>query len=517
MIKIIIWCQVVIVVLLVGGSFIVVVNLLLLLLVFYGVEEDVFYLVCVWQGMVVLVDVLVICVGVDILCQGGNVVDVVVVVGYVLVVIYLQVGNIGGGGFMMLWIKDGKIMVIDFCEMVLEQVICDMFFDDQGNLDSKKLLILYLVFGMSGSVVGFFFVLEKYGIMLLNKVICLVIKLVEEGFIVNDVLVDDLKIYGSEVILQYENSKVIFWKNGELLKKGDWLVQKNFGKSLELIVEYGLDVFYKGVIVDQIVDEMKKYGGLIIKVDFVGYKVVECMLVSGEYCGYEVYFMLLLFFGGIYIVQIFNIFENFDMQKYGFGSVDVMQVMVEVEKYVYVDCFEYFGDFDFVNVLWQVLISKVYVKVIVVEIDVNKVKFFSQICLGKLVFYESNQIIYFLVVDKDGNVVVVIYILNMIFGIGIVVGDFGILFNNQMDDFLVKFGVFNVYGLVGGDVNVVELKKCLLLLMLLIIVVKDGKIWLVIGSLGGSWIIIIVLQMVVNIIDFGMNVVEVINVLCFYY
>lgn len=225
---------------------------------------------------------------------------------------------------MLLCIKDGNIMVIDFCEMVFVVVICDMFFDDQGNVDVKKLLMLYLVFGMLGIVVGFLLVLEKYGMMLLNKVVCLVMKLVEEGFVVNDVLVDDLKIYGSEVIFNYENSKVIFWKDGELLKKGDKLVQKNLVKSLEMIVENGLDVFYKGVIVDQIVGEMQKNGGLMIKEDLVSYKVVECMLISGDYCGYQVFFMLLLFLGGIYIVQILNIFENFDMKKYGFGSVDVM-------------------------------------------------------------------------------------------------------------------------------------------------------------------------------------------------
>lgn len=301
MIKLMFLCWVVIVVLFLGSCFSVVV-VFFVLFVLYGVEEDVFYLVCVKQGIVVFVDVIVIQVGVDIFKEGGNVVDVVVVVGYVLVVMYLQVGNLGGGGFMLICLKNGNIMVIDFCEMVFVKVICDMFFDDQGNLDSKKLFILYLVFGILGMVVGFLLVLDKYGIMLLNKVVQFVFKLVCDGFIVNDVLVDDFKIYGSEVLLNYENSKVIFWKEGELLKKGDMLVQVNLVKSLEMIVENGLDEFYKGMIVEQIVQEMQKNGGLIIKEDLVVYKVVECILISGDYCGYQVYFMLLLFFGGIYIV-----------------------------------------------------------------------------------------------------------------------------------------------------------------------------------------------------------------------
>lgn len=362
-----------------------------------------------------------------------------------------------------------------------------------------------------GSVAGFSLALEKYGTMPLNKVIRPAIKLAEEGFIVNDALADDLKTYGSEVIPQHENSKAIFWKNGEPLKKGDRLVQKNLGKSLELIAEHGPDAFYKGAIADQIADEMKKHGGLITKADLAGYKAVERTPVSGEYRGYEVYSMPPPSSGGIHIVQILNILENFDMQKYGFGSADAMQVMAEAEKHAYADRSEYLGDPDFVNVPWQALTSKAYAKAIAAEIDVNKAKPSSQIRPGKLAPYESNQTTHFSVVDKDGNAVAVTYTLNTTFGTGIVAGDSGILLNNQMDDFSAKPGVPNVYGLVGGDANAVEPKKRPLSSMSPTIVVKDGKTWLVTGSPGGSRIITTVLQMVVNTIDFGMNVAEATN------
>ncbi len=214
------------------------------------------------------------------------------------------------------------------------------------------------------------------------------------------------------MIPQHENSKAIFWKNGEPLKKGDRLVQKNLGKSTELIAEHGPDAFYKGAIADQIADEMKKHGGLITKADLAGYKAMERTPVSGEYRGYEVYSMPPPSSGGIHIVQILNILENFDMQKYGFGSADAMQVMAEAEKHAYADRSEYLGDPDFVNVPWQALTSKAYAKAIAAEIDVNKAKPSSQIRPGKLAPYESNQTTHFSVVDKDGNAVAVTYTLN---------------------------------------------------------------------------------------------------------
>lgn len=191
--------------------------------------------------------------------------------------------------------------------------------------------------------------------------------------------------------------------------------------------------------------------------------------------------------------------------------------MVEIMKLVYVDCFEYLGDLDFIKVLVKGLILCVYVDELVKKINLDCVMFFIEIKLGQLQLYESDQIIYYLVVDKDGNLVVIIYMLNLNFGSGIVVIGIGIILNNEMDDFVVKLGVFNVFGFIGGDVNVVGFYKCLLLLMLLIFVFKDGKFFLVIGSFGGSCIIIIILQIIFNVIDYDMNVVEVIIMLCIYY
>ncbi|MDV2057220.1 gamma-glutamyltransferase [Salmonella enterica] len=497
--------------LLAGGTFSAVANPPVAPPVSYGVEEDVFHPVRATQGMVASVDAMATQVGVDILKQGGNAVDAAVAVGYALAVTHPQAGNLGGGGFMLLRTKDGATTAIDFREMVPAGATRDMFLDEQGNPDSKKSLTSPLASGTPGTVAGLSLALEKYGSLPLNSVVRPAIKLAQEGFIVNDALADDLKTYGSEVLPHHENSKAIFWKDGEPLKKGDKLVQQDLANSLTMIAENGPDAFYKGEIARQIAQQMQQNGGLITTDDLAAYQAVERTPVSGEYRGYQIFSMPPPSSGGIHIVQILNILENFDMKKYGFGSADAIQIMAEAEKYAYADRSEYLGDPDFVNVPWQALTSKAYAKSIAGQIDINKAKPSSEIRPGKLAPYESDQTTHFSVVDKDGNAVAVTYTLNTTFGTGIVAGNTGILLNNQMDDFSAKPGVPNVYGLVGGEANAVGPKKRPLSSMSPTIVVKDGKTWLVTGSPGGSRIITTVLQMVVNTIDFGMNVAEATN------
>ncbi|EBM3222336.1 gamma-glutamyltransferase [Salmonella enterica] len=497
--------------LLAGGTFSAVANPPVAPPVSYGVEEDVFHPVRATQGMVASVDVMATQVGVDILKQGGNAVDAAVAVGYALAVTHPQAGNLGGGGFMLLRTKDGATTAIDFREMAPAGATRDMFLDEQGNPDSKKSLTSPLASGTPGTVAGLSLALEKYGSLPLNSVVRPAIKLAQEGFIVNDALAEDLKTYGSEVLPHHENSKAIFWKDGEPLKKGDKLVQQDLANSLTMIAENGPDAFYKGDIARQIAQQMQQNGGLITTDDLAAYQAVERTTVSGEYRGYQIFSMPPPSSGGIHIVQILNILENFDMNKYGFGSADAIQIMAEAEKYAYADRSEYLGDPDFVNVPWQALTSKTYAKSIAGQIDINKAKPSSEIRPGKLAPYESDQTTHFSVVDKDGNAVAVTYTLNTTFGTGIVAGNTGILLNNQMDDFSAKPGVPNVYGLVGGEANAVGPKKRPLSSMSPTIVVKDGKTWLVTGSPGGSRIITTVLQMVVNTIDFGMNVAEATN------
>ena len=480
--------------------------------VFYGVDSDTFHPVKAQHGMVASVDAMATQVGVEILRQGGNAVDAAVAVGFALAVTHPQAGNLGGGGFMLLRTASGRATAIDFREMAPGHASRDMFLDKQGNADSKLSLTSHLASGTPGTVAGLALAAQKYGTLPLSTLLAPAIKLARDGIPVNDALADDLKTYGKEVLITHPNSKAIFYKpDGTPWQKGDRLVQKNLAHSLQLIARQGPDAFYKGEIADEIAGEMAQHGGLINKADLAAYRAVERKPISGTYRGYEVFSMPPPSSGGIHIVQILNILENFDLAKMGFGSADAMQVMAEAEKYAYADRSEYLGDPDFVKVPWQALTSKAYAKTLAQQIDVAKARPSSEIKPGKLEPYESNQTTHFSVVDKQGNAVAVTYTLNTYFGSGIVAGNSGILMNNEMDDFSAKPGTPNVYGLVGGEANAVQPAKRPLSSMSPTIVAKGGKTWLVTGSPGGSRIITTVLQMVVNSIDFGMNVAEATN------
>lgn len=478
----------------------------------YGVDSDTFHPVKAQHGMVASVDAMATRVGVDILKQGGNAVDAAIAVGFALAVTHPQAGNLGGGGFMLLRTAAGRTTAIDFREMAPARASRDMFLDKQGNADSKLSLTSHLASGTPGTVAGFALAAQKYGTLPLSTLLAPAIKLARDGIIVNDALAEDLATYGKENLINHDNSRAIFYKaDGQPYQKGDRLVQKNLAHSLQLIAQQGPDAFYKGKIADEIAAEMAQHGGLIGKADLAAYRAVERKPVSGSYRGYEVFSMPPPSSGGIHIVQILNILENFDLAKWGFGSADAMQVMAEAEKYAYADRSEYLGDPDFVKVPQQALTSKAYAKTLAQQIDVNKARPSADIKPGKLAPYESNQTTHFSVVDKDGNAVAVTYTLNTYFGSGVVAGNSGILMNNEMDDFSAKPGTPNVYGLVGGEANAIQPAKRPLSSMSPTIVAKDGKTWLVTGSPGGSRIITTVLQMVVNSIDFGMNVAEATN------
>ncbi|WP_333896436.1 gamma-glutamyltransferase [Mixta calida] len=475
----------------------------------YGIEADTFHPVRAQQGMVASVDATATQVGVDILRQGGNAVDAAVAVGFALAVTHPQAGNLGGGGFMLLRTAAGRTTAIDFREIAPSRASRDMFLDKQGNADSKLSLTSPLASGTPGTVAGFALAAQKYGTLPLSRLLQPAIKLAQEGIVVNDALADDLNTYGKEVLLSHDNSRAIFFKpDGAPYQKGERLVQKNLAHSLSLIAQQGPDAFYKGAIADEIVAEMAGNGGLIGKADLANYRAIERQPIGGSYRGYQVFSMPPPSSGGIHIVQILNILENFDLAKMGFGSADAIQVMAEAEKYAYADRSEYLGDPDFVKVPWQALTSKAYAKSLAQQIDVAKARPSDQIKPGKLEPYESNQTTHFSVVDKQGNAVAVTYTLNTNFGSGIVAGKSGILLNNEMDDFSARPGTPNVYGLVGGEANAIQPGKRPLSSMSPTIVVKEGKTWLVTGSPGGSRIITTVLQMVVNSIDFGMNVAE---------
>ena len=474
----------------------------------YDSSNDIFHPVYGKNGMVASEQGLATQVGLDILKQGGNAIDAAVAVGFALAVVLPNAGNIGGGGFMVLHDdKTGKDVAIDFREIAPAKASRDMYLDNQGNVIDGKSLFTHDASGVPGTVAGMEYALKKWGTMPLSKVLEPAIKLADKGFIVSDVLAQTLKEEKS-TLGKWSASKAIFFKNGEPLKSGDLLVQKDLAKSLRLIAKQGAKAFYQGEIATKIAKEMQSHGGTMTLEDLKAYKVVERQPIIGDYRGYKVVTMPPPSSGGVHLIEILNMLEHYPIKEDGVNSAKNIHHMAESMKLAYADRSEYLGDPDFVKIPVTGLTSKAYANERVKTIDDNKARLSSNIKPGKPQPYESDQTTHFSVMDKAGNAVAVTYTLNLNFGSGIVVEGTGILLNNEMDDFSVKPGVPNAFGLVGGAANAIEAKKRPLSSMTPTIVMKNNKPWLVTGSPGGARIITTVLQSVVNTIDHEMNPAE---------
>lgn len=474
----------------------------------YDSSKDIFHPVFGKQGMVASEQELATQVGVEILQQGGNAVDAAVAVGFALAVVLPNAGNIGGGGFMVLHDgKSGENFTVDFREMAPSKASRDMYLDEQGNVVDGKSLYTHFAVGVPGTVAGMEYALKKWGSLPLEKVIAPAIKLAEEGFIVSNTLAATLQ-EETETLGKWESSKKIFFKNDRPLVAGERLVQADLANSLRQIAQQGAKAFYEGEIAQKIVAEMEKHNGLITLEDMKGYQSVERKPIVGEYRGYKIVTMPPPSSGGIHLVQILNMLENYSLADSGSNSAETIHYLAETMKLAYADRSEYLGDPDFVKIPVTGLTSKDYAKELIKTIDPDKARPAAEIKPGKPQPYESDQTTHYSVMDKAGNAVAVTYTLNLNFGSGIVAEGTGILLNNEMDDFSAKPGVANAFGLIGGDANAVEGKKRPLSSMTPTLVLKNDKPWLVTGSPGGARIITTVLQSILNTIDHGMNPAE---------
>lgn len=474
----------------------------------YDSSKDIFHPVFGKQGMVASEQELATQVGVEILQQGGNAVDAAVAVGFALAVVLPNAGNIGGGGFMVLHDgKSGESFSVDFREMAPSKASRDMYLDEQGNVVDGKSLYTHFAVGVPGTVAGMEYALKKWGTLPLEKVMAPAIKLAEEGFIVSNTLATTLQAE-TKTLGKWESSKKIFFKNDRPLMAGERLVQTDLANSLRQIAQQGAKAFYEGEIAQKIVAEMEKHNGLITLEDMKSYQSVERKPIVGEYRGYKIVTMPPPSSGGIHLVQILNMLENYSLANSGSNSAETIHYLAETMKLAYADRAEYLGDPDFVKIPVTGLTSKDYAKELIKTIDPDKARPAAEIKPGKPQPYESDQTTHYSVMDKYGNAVAVTYTLNMNFGSGIVAEGTGILLNNEMDDFSVKPGVANAFGLIGGDANAVEGKKRPLSSMTPTLVLKNDKPWLVTGSPGGARIITTVLQSILNTIDHGMNPAE---------
>ncbi|MBO0942537.1 gamma-glutamyltransferase [Acidovorax temperans] len=474
----------------------------------YDFDMDVFHPVVANNGMVATEQELASRIGLDILKAGGNAVDAAVGIGFALAVALPNAGNLGGGGFMMVHdAKTGKSVALDFREVAPIKATRNMYLDDKGNVINGKSLYTHYAVGVPGTVAGMEHALKKWGTMPLDKVIAPSIALAEKGFPVSETLAKILR-QEQKNMGKWPATTEIFWKNGEPLKRGDLLVQKDLGQSMRLIAQQGAKAFYEGAIAQKIAAEMAPHAGAVTLQDLREYKVAEREPVRGTYRGHEVVTMPPPSSGGTNLVQILNMLEQWPLAQWGQNSAQTLHHMAESSKLAYADRSEYLGDPDFVKIPLKGLTSKRYAESLAKTIDPNRARPAKEIKPGQPQPYESDQTTHYSVVDKAGNAVAVTYTLNTNFGSGIVAKGTGILLNNEMDDFAAKPGVANAYGLVGGDANAVAAKKRPLSSMTPTLVLKDGKPTLVTGSPGGARIITTVLQTVVNTIDFGNNPAE---------
>ena len=474
----------------------------------YDLDDVIIHPVHAMHGMVSSESALASDVGVEVLRQGGNAVDAAVAVGFALAVTMPNSGNIGGGGFMILHDgRTGKDTAIDFREMAPAAATRNMYLDEQGNVVKGKSLFTQAAIGVPGTVAGLTYALERYGTMKRDALVAPAVRLASQGFPVGETLAG-LFAEEREHLNAWDGTRKVFFHDGKVPVTGDVLRNPDLAKSLSLIGRDGAKAFYDGPIGAGIVAEAKAHGGLITAADLKNYKVVERVPVRGTYRGYEIVSMPPPSSGGVHIIQILNILSHFPLHDWGHNSAKSIHAMAEAEKRAYADRSEYLGDPDFVKVPVKGLTSPDYANELAGLIDMTRATPAAQIKPGRPQPYESNQTTQYTVADGKGSVVSVTYTLNTNFGSGIVASGTGILLNNEMDDFSAKPGVPNAYGLVGGDANAVGPMKRPLSSMSPTIVLKDGKPWLATGSPGGARIITTTLQVLVNMIDFGMNPAE---------
>ncbi|WP_296237119.1 gamma-glutamyltransferase [Psychrobacter sp. UBA5136] len=465
----------------------------------------------VWakNGMVASQEALASDIGLQILKDGGNAVDAAVAVGFALAVTLPRAGNIGGGGFMMIYdAKQDKTVALDYREKAPSSASRDMYLDKDGNAVSDLSRYHGLAVGVPGTVAGLLKALDDHGTMSREQVMAPAINLAENGITVTAGLSESLEVL-SDRLQKWPSTKKIFFKaDGSAYQPGELLRQPELAKSLKLIAAKGIDGFYKGETAHKLVKAVNEAGGNMSLQDLANYEAIAREPVKGEYRGYEIVSMPPPSSGGIHIVQILNILEGYPLKDYGQNSAQTIHLMAEAMQLAYADRAEYLGDADFIDVPASGLTSQAYADKLRSLINPNKAIPAATVKANNPLPYESDQTTHFSIVDKDGNAVANTYTLNFSYGTGLVAEGTGILLNNEMDDFSAKPGVANAYGLIGGDANAVEANKRPLSSMSPTLVFKDSKPYIVTGSPGGSRIITTVTQVISNVIDHDMNIAE---------
>ncbi|UTW59810.1 gamma-glutamyltransferase [Kordiimonas sp. SCSIO 12603] len=444
--------------------------------------------------------------GLEILRAGGNAVDAAVATGFALAVTHPQAGNIGGGGFMMVYLaEEDKTIAIDYREMAPAAAHRDLFLDANGDVDNALARFSLKSSGVPGTVMGLTQALEKYGTLPLKQVMQPAIRLARDGFEMTWALQDSLTRYKPRLERDPISLKLFYKADGSPYVAGEVFKQPELANALEEIASKGADGFYKGWVADAIVEKMKTSGGLITHKDLENYVAKEREPIVGTYRGFKVVTMPPPSSGGIHVVQMLNVLEGYDMAAEGHNSAGYIHRLTETMKYAYADRSKWLGDPDYFNVPRAALTDKNYAAEIRGKIKLDRATPSTEIAPAPKLPRESHDTTHFSVMDKAGNMVANTYTLNFTYGNSKSVDKAGFLLNNEMDDFSAKPGVPNAFGLLGGEANAIEPGKRPLSSMTPTFLFKDGKPLMATGSPGGSRIITTVLQTILNVMDFGMN------------
>lgn len=447
-------------------------------------------------------------VGAMILKEGGNAVDAVIAAQLALTVVYPVAGNIGGGGFMVIHLKNGKNTTIDFREKAPGKATRDMYLDENGHADPELSRNGYLAVGVPGTVAGIFLAHEKYGKLPMKALIQPAINLAENGFAIS---ASQAHLFNVEqdAFKKYNSVKPVFIKP-EGWKAGDTLIQKDLAHTLELIRDNGKAGFYEGETAQKIVAEMQRGGGIISLADLKNYNAKERIPVKFDYKGYTIVSMPLPSSGGILLQQMLGMLKSYPIEKYGFETTRSVQLMTEIERRAYADRAKFLGDADFVKVPVKTLVSEQYLQKRMADYDPDQATPSKNIEAGNIL-PESEETTHLSVVDSAGNAVAVTYTLNALYGSKVVVGHAGFFLNDEMDDFSAKPGAPNMFGLLGAEANAIQPGKRMLSSMTPTIVLKNDKPYLVLGTPGGATIITSVFQTIVDLLDFNMSVSDAVN------
>ena len=466
--------------------------------------------------------------GAEILQQGGNAIDAAVATAMALAVVLPNAGNLGGGGFMLIrGASDADTIAIDFRETAPMRAYPDMFLDSRQNVIKNKSTESAFAVATPGSVAGLLMAHEHKGSLPRSQVMARAIELAQNGFVVTHTLANLLERHHA-YLGKWPSSRAVFFKKIDdadecdvtacpldkirTWREGERLVQQDLAWSLRQIAEHGSAVFYQGEVGQRIANALAPYPGSVSMQDLHAYRPLFRPVVKGSYRGIDIHSMPAPSSGGIHLIQMLNMLELYPVSESGYGSAASMHLLAEVARLVYADRAAFLGDPDFVDVPAQGLISKSYAKKRASSIQSDRARPSRDIREGNPQPQESDQTTHLSVVDAKGNMVSLTTTLNLNFGMGMVAAGTGILLNNEMDDFSIKPGSPNAFGLIGNTANQIEPFKRPLSSMTPVILIKDSKPWLATGSPGGPRIITTVLQQLVNIIDHNMNIAEAMSV-----